>query len=223
MKKTNSKTKKAKSKAEQVFPTGKDSLAEVRALWTQYKANSSAFRQARLALAKRLSELQAEKAHPGNGSFVDYVRENIGIPTSTTYRLLDHFKRISKIVGNTEALQQAASEREIDLTEKKWEPALKEFAPAIKKADGVAECREIMEKIAAFKLPVVTAKQVAKNEADFAKNRAVVAATGYLGRFEDKEFVTKWHEFCREVLDELPEQAAQLGETKKPAASAEVA
>jgi len=51
VKKTNSKTKKAKSKAEQVFPTGKDSLAEVRALWTQYKANSSAFRQARLALA----------------------------------------------------------------------------------------------------------------------------------------------------------------------------
>jgi hypothetical protein len=215
--------KKTNGKTKQVFPTEKDSLADVRALWTQYKADSIAFKRARLALAKRLSELQAEKAHPGNGSFVDYVRENVGIPTSTTYRLLDHFKRISKIVGKTDALQQAASEHEIDLTEKKWEPALREFAPAIKKAENVAECREIIEKIEAFKLPATTAKAVAKSEAIFAKNRAVVAATGYLGRFEDKEFVTKWHEFCREVLDELPEQAAQLGETKKPAASAEVA
>jgi hypothetical protein len=100
---------------------------------------------------------------------------------------------------------------------------LKEFGPAIKEAKGIAECREIIEKIETFKLPVVTAKQVAKNEADFAKSRAVVAATGYLGRFEDKEFVTKWHEFCREVLAELPEQAAQIDEAKKPAASAEVA
>jgi len=215
--------KKANSKTKQVFPSGKDSLTDVRTLWSQYKADSLAFRRTRLDLAKRLSELQKAKAHPGNGKFVDYVRENVGIPISTTYRLLEHFKRISKIVGNTEALQQAASEREMDLTEKKWEPALKEFAPAIKKADGVAGCREILEKIEAFKLPVVTAKQVAKNEADFAKNRAVVAATGYLGRFEEKEFVTKWQEFCREVLDELPEQAAQLDETKKPVASVEVA
>jgi hypothetical protein len=211
--------KKTKSNTKQVFPSGKDSLADVRALWTQYKADYMAFRQARLALAKRLSELQAEKAHPGDGTFVDYVREKVGIPISTTYRLLEHFKRISKIVGNTEALQQAASEREIDLTEKKWEPALKEFAPAIKKADGVAECREIIEKIEAFKLPSTTAKQVAKNEADFAKNRAVVAATGYLERFKGKEFVTKWHEFYREVLNELPEQAAQLDEAKKPVAT----
>jgi hypothetical protein len=101
--------KKTNGKTKQVFPTGKDSLGDVRALWTQYKTNSSAFRQSRLALAKRLSELQAEKAHPGNGKFVEYVREKVGIPISTTYRLLEHFKRISKIVGNTEALQQAAS------------------------------------------------------------------------------------------------------------------
>jgi hypothetical protein len=215
--------KKTKSKTKNVSPSGKDPLIDVRALWSQYKVNSMAFRQARLALATRLSELQKEKAHPGNGNFVDYVRENVGIPISTTYRLLEHFKRISKIVGNTEALQQAASEREIDLTEKKWEPALKEFAPAIKEADGVAGCREIIEKMESFKLPVVTAKQVAKSEADFAKNRAVVAATGYLRRFEDKEFVTRWHEFCQEVLGELPEQATQLDEAKKPAASAEAA
>jgi hypothetical protein len=207
------------NETKKVFPTGKDSLADVRALWKRYKAKSMAFGRAKLELGKRLSELQKEKAHPGNGNFVEYVREQVGIPTSTTYRLLDHFKRISGIVGNTEALQQAASECDIDLTEKKWEPALKNFASAIKKAEGMPACREIMNKIEKFKPPVVTANRVAKNEADFAKDRAVVVATGYLGRFEDKEFVAKWHEFCREVLDELPEQAKQLDAAKKPSAA----
>jgi hypothetical protein len=190
---------KSKTKAK-VFITDKD-LDPLRAAWRDYKAHAKTYRQSRLHLGKILADLQKSKSHSGNGTFVEYIHKEVGIPTATAYRLIKHFQRVSQIVGSTEALQQAAYEQEIDLTAKKWQPALKEFAPEIKKAGGVSECRAIIEKMAAFKPPSTTVKEsaeaVAEAQLRYKRSVACRALREFLGNIPDQDTLT---DLLREIF-----------------------
>jgi hypothetical protein len=188
---TQTKTK-SKTKAK-VFITDKD-LDPLRAAWEGYKTHAKTYRQSRLVFGKILSDLQKSKSHPGDGTFVDYIHKVVGIPTATAYRLIKHFHRVSQIVGTTEAFQQAAYEQEVDLTAKKWQPALKAFAPEIKKAEGVPECRAIIEKMAAFKPPSTTVKEsaeaVAAAQLRYKRSVACKALREFLGNIPDEDTLT---------------------------------
>jgi hypothetical protein len=183
---------RSKTKAK-VFITDKD-LDPVRAAWQGYKTHAKTYRQSRLDLGKILADLQASKSHPGDGTFVEYIHKKVGIPTATAYRLIKHFQRVSQIVGSTDALQQAAYEQEIDLTAKKWLPALKEFAPEIKKAEGVSECRPIVEKMATFRPSSPTVKEsaeaVAEAQLRYKRSVACKALREFLGNVPDQDTLT---------------------------------